>query len=603
MNLKTKKRIMLSILALSLGTTGWGTNYQENALNEINETLEEDFYKESRTTEINAEYYGGFYRTYLNTFGDYMSKKQYKQFEDLTTSYDILEECDDEAIANMLDAILFADSSRGKGIYSAFNRELLYEEFQQHTVFYNKTYKQINRLKFLINDDDAFYKAMFSGNIEDFIKLLAKSTGCEEIDASTLVAFFDDYYIGLKTGYFNRPQEEIEKNIDFTIEQITNTKLKEDKVFAKTFYARMFINNKRYFEQVTLTPSLISKQAHILIEDNEDISFDFDSKYLNETELELWQLKAIKANDYIKEAYDSYYNDKYDLEGMPLLAILLSSNCTLEDTINEDEIRCEIYADLKNYFNSLDDFNNFVLKLFNRDEDALNRYFEIFKERLQEDDIDITDFMRYEALRKLVKKHEINTIHFDNVDYGSMRDIIPSMPKEEALKYVSFVKENYRFYNVDYDKYFTEIDSILKNNDLGISRIINDEIDIKWGKKPISITGYYNNSTVVSTTVSLKEMNVDGIDMLYFEAPENFEDGYLAEVYYNIEGDPVIKEFNGLSTYLEKTKNEGNTYIIVVSLNNEEEIPENLVFVKNYPVINHLDKNESNEKGPSKMIK
>ena len=138
---------MLSILALSLGTTGWGTNYQENALNEINETLEEDFYKESRTTEINAEYYGGFYRTYLNTFVDYMSKKQYKQFEDLTTSYDILEECDDEAIANMLDAILFADNSRGKGIYSAFNRELLYEEFQQHTVFYNKTYKQINPTK------------------------------------------------------------------------------------------------------------------------------------------------------------------------------------------------------------------------------------------------------------------------------------------------------------------------------------------------------------------------------------------------------------------------------------------------------------------------
>ena len=46
MNLKTKKRIMLSILALSLGTTGWGTNYQENALNEINDTLDDDFYNE-----------------------------------------------------------------------------------------------------------------------------------------------------------------------------------------------------------------------------------------------------------------------------------------------------------------------------------------------------------------------------------------------------------------------------------------------------------------------------------------------------------------------------------------------------------------------------
>lgn len=584
MKLKNKKKVLLSILTLSLAlsSTSCGSDYQKNAVEEINELMDEDFYKEDRALGTNEEFYGTFYRVYLNNFVDYMSKKQYKEFKNIVSDYELLEECDYEKIADRFTSILCEENSRGIGIYAAFNSELLYEELNQVIVLQDEVYERICNIKFLIGDDDAFYKALFSKDIDELIKLICKNTGCEEKLADVLVYYFDQYYEGIKTGTFSKPKDELAESIDYVIEDITEAKIDTDENFKSIFYGRMFINNKRYEEQVRIKPNLIKDSATIYIEDDSlSLKFDFDSSYLYSCSLELWQLKVMRANEYINEAYSKYYSDSYDLQGLSLLSLLLSQECNLDNTTNEDDIRCEIYDDLSDYFTSPEDFNNFIIKLFRNDKEALDRYFEIFKKRIQEDGIDAYDFMRYASLRNLVKNKEIVTLYLPNDNTFENREKIKNIPKEEALNYADVTIENY-YFDVDYNTYFQEIDEILKNNDLGLTRIINDQVYFNWWYKPLSVSGYSAYSTLVSKPVEIKNMNYNGIDLLYFEAPKGFENGYLAEVFYNIEGNIIIRKFEGLNAVVKNPDTNEDMYIIAVSLNDNREIPKELMFVKTY---------------------
>lgn len=599
MNLKNKKRIILSTLALSiaLANTGCTAEYQKNPLKEINELMEDDFYQESRALETNKEFYGKFYRTYLNNFVDYMSKKQYKEFKTIVTDHELLEECDEEKIVERLNRILYEEDSRGIGLYAAFNSELLYEELNPVVVLDDEVFKHICNLKFLIDDDAAFFEAIFSKDINNLIDLICQKTGCEEDTASVLVTYFDEYYLGLKTGYFNESKEEIKGHLEYVIKEITKSKIDNNKSFASIFYGRMFTNNKRYKEQVSIRPDLLKNSATIIIEDEEkgNIQFDFDSKYLYSEDLELWQLKVIRANDYIKEAYSNCYSEEYDLEGLALLSFLLSDECTLENTTSEDDVRCEIYNDLADYFTSPEDFNDFVIKLFRRNKNALDRYFEIFKQRIQEDGIDAYDFMRYESLRNLVKSNDIVTIHLNSDNTIERREEIKNMPREEALNYADVTLENYHF-GTHYEEDFKEIDDILENNDLGLSKIINDQVYFNWWDKPITVSGYSAYSTLISQPVKPKTMVYNGIEMLYFEAPENFSDGYLAEVFYNIEGIPVIRKFEGLEATIKNPDTKEDMFIIVVSLNDNRTIPDELMFVKTYLNYDYLKQTNQDEK-------
>lgn len=589
MNLKKKTRLIASILALSLMTSGCGHTTRDEAITNVEQLMEEyDFYKEERASESNEEFYGKFYNAYLDTFMDYMSNKQYRDFKDIVKAVPELEKYDYDSIITRLNNMICGNQDRGYGIYTAFNTRFLYEELHQATDLENPMYKDINTIRSLINDDEAFYDALFSRKIEKLEKLMIERLGADEEDVKNLIDLYDAYYSSISSVYYvPNEKEELETKINETMSNIIKAKMASDESFKETFYARM-LKWSKYFglSDVEITENLAGNKVTITLSDLKGtVSFDCDIKYLYSKDLELWELKYIIANNYIEEAYNNRKKENKESVAMELLSFLLSSECSLENTTNAEEVRCELYKDLSAYFDSSDDFADFIIRLFNRREYALNRYFEIFEDRIKENGIEMLDFLRYEGLRGLVKKHEINTYIYDSTDYYKTNEEIAGMLASDAEKYVQNSKTNYQFY-IDYDEYFKEIDSILEDNDLGISRIVNDSIEFQWWKKPVTISNSTLTSVMISEPLTLKCMEFNGASVYYYEAPKGFEEGTLSKVFYNINGDLVIKEYPGLEARIEDPETGNSIFITAVGINKQPYIDEEveLKFVNPFPI-------------------
>lgn len=590
MNLKKKKQLGSVLLAISLATTGCGAITKDEATSVIEEMLDSsDFYQDEFLNETNEEFYGKFYNLYLNHFIDYMSKKQYKEFKEMVTSVEEIDRYDYDSLVKSMQKILCKEGDKGVGIYAAFNTEFLYEELTQAVDLDDNIYKNINTLMCLINDNESFYKALFSRDIDDLKNVIVNSTGAKEDDVLNLITLFDEYYMHKSAHCFLvGEKEDLENKINEVMKNIILAKYESDVTFARSFYGRMMRRSVYFgYDDINITRNLLGDKVSLSLNDaiKGKVTFDFDIKYLYSKDIELWELKYLVANAYIDEAYVRSNDSTYTRNAMELISFLLSPDCTLENTTNAEELRCELYKDLGNYFDSSDDFADFLIRLFNRNEYALNRYFDIFKERLNEDGIDMLDFLRYESLRNLVKGKEINNYYFENGEYMSSEEL-RELPADEASEIASVSRENY-YFDVDYDEYFKEIDKILANNDLGISRVINESASFNWWEKPITITDSLI-STLVSEPLELKERDLDGVTLYYYEAPRGFEEGVLSELFYNIDGNLVTKEFPGIDTTMIDPDTKELKFITVVSINKNPNLDDiDLKFINPYPIYSY----------------
>lgn len=591
MNLKKKKQLGSILIAISLATTGCGTISREEATSAVEKMMDEsNFYQSDFVDENNEEYYGKFYNTYLNNFIDYMSKEQYKEFKNMVTDVERIDRFDYISLVNCLQNILCDGQEKGVGIYAAFNTELLYEELNQTSHLDDRNNRHINTLKCLVNDDEAFYKSLFSKDIDDFKKVIVEKTNASDEDVSELIDLFDEYYVLVSSFHSKKEYEELENKIIETMRNIISAKIESNPNFSYTLYGRM-LRSSIYFgpDYIWITKNLVGDKTFLTSKDyfKGDVTFEFDQKYLFSQDIELWELKYLVANSYIEEAYERYRDPNYDSTGMELISILLSEKCTLENASNAEEIRCELYKDLGDYFDSSDDFADFLIRLFNREEYALNRYFEIFKKRISEDGISMLDFLRYESLRNLIKKYEYNSYFFENNNYYTTYDDLRSLPKENAEEIASVFRTNYKF-DVDYDKYFSEIDTILANNDLGVSRVINENASFNWWERPITINEATISAVLISEPAELKERELDGVTLYYYEAPRGFEEGTLSEVFYNIDGNLVTREFPGVEAVIEDPDTKEDKFVTVISINKRPYLPDqDLKFVNPYPIYSY----------------
>lgn len=581
MKSRNKTKLILTTLLLSLTLSGCGNLSEkdlDDAKNNIENLMEDsNFYNGSSSLGYKKDKYGNFYNKYLDNFITHMSKKQYNILKNIVTNVEELDEYEYEGLVNELNKIMCDEGDLGYGFYAAFNTELLYEEFNDSNRLNNSTYRVVNNIKTLINDDELFYDALFSRKINKIEKLIIEKTGANKEDVENLITLLDAYYLVENSeDYSLENKESIESNIDELMKNIINAKFENDQDFASTFYGRL-LKSSNYFGDpfIKIYEHFINGKSTITIRgyDNSYITFDFNSDLLSQKDLELLELKRIVANDYIEEAYKRTEDQEYDAKAMQLISFLPSEKCTLENTKTAEEIRCELYKDLGDYFDSSDDFNDFLIRLFNKKESALNRYFSIFKERIEEDGIDEIDFIRYQALRSLVKKYESNTYTYNySYSYIETKDL-KELPEEYALSYVTNNKSNYQFY-VDYDSFFKEMDEILSNNDLGISAFLCEDIEFKWWTKPITITSDWLIADIISLPIELKIIDYNGEKLYYYEAPRGFEEGHLVRTYYNIDGDLVIKKGNGLYAVIKNPETGEDMIVTVVGINRLPNIKE-----------------------------
>lgn len=562
------------MLSIALSTTGCGSRYRDKALDEVNEIMDESFfYQVDYASKSNEEFYGPFYETYLNNFINYMSKSQYEEFINLVHEIEEMDNHDYEAIMAKLDTILCKEDSVGFGLYHAFNAELIYEELFPAWVCNDITFKHVNTLKSIINDDEAFFEALFSKDINKMVDLIAEKTCYEDKDKlKQMIKDFDSYCFNKEN---KETRDEYSAKIQCTMNLIVQSKLESDEEFALTFYGRM-LKDSVYFNKnetniihplLFQNPSLTLKSS-----DKGEVTFEFPDKYFLSSDIQLLELKYIVVNSKIKEAFELQSSDTMDL-----ISFILSNDCTLENASNEEEIRCELYQDLSPYFSSSDDFVDFLLRLFNLTEYSQKRYFEILKARIQENGIDLYDFLRYQCLVSLYNEHELGHYFYKDGLDGLDKWEITQMPAEKAEKYAEFYRENYFLASVDCQKEFEDIESILANNNLGFELALNQSAKFAWWEKPVTIKDDFLVQ-VYSAPVEISTTTKDGITIKYFEAPNGFNQGYLVDVYKSLSGETITKQIHGLDTTIVDPETGEEKKIVVVSINDNCDVKGSLRF-------------------------
>ena len=201
MDRKKKKSAILIMLSLILSTAGCKQDdtYKNNSYNIVEEIIDNNpFYQEYHLSQTYKQIYSPFYHTYLNQFFDYLNKEQYNTFLNIIREMDEAEinDYDYNKTIDYLDKIMGCQNNQyGRGVYHAFNARIVYENVYLSYKFNTDIYKEINTLRSIINNDDAFFSSLFSKDIDKFIECIQNNTGLENKDLiQALIVNMDLYY-------------------------------------------------------------------------------------------------------------------------------------------------------------------------------------------------------------------------------------------------------------------------------------------------------------------------------------------------------------------------------------------------------------------------
>lgn len=578
MKLKSKAKALMMMLALSTSTTGC-SNYRDTFQKEVNDIMDESvFYQDSYLDETNEEYYGDFYELYLTTFIKYMSKDQYNIFKNLVNEVPYIDRYDYDEKLLYLDNILCKNcDTKGYGFYHAFNDYLLFEGLTPAYDLRDDTFIHIHTLKSLIEDDDSFFKALFSKKISKIINLICEKTEIDDPELVEQMIIDFDRYIIAKNNRDLEEQEMYSNNIQNVMNQIVRSKINNDPSFAKTFYAKMLKESNYYGKkELTIIHPLLVGKPYIILDSEEKgfVFFEFETEYFDSDIIELKDLELICIDAKLKEEFEKKENS----EIMSLLSFILSPNCNLTNKTNFEEVRKVLYRDLSSYFESEVDFNDFLFRFVYLNEYAQEKYIDIFKNKIIEDGIDLMDFERFQAFVNLYREHTY--FHYISLlnGYVDQKEYSKKRP-EELGDDISVIKESFLLSeNIDYEKEFEEIEEILIRNDLGFEYALNDQIKFSWWNNSIECQ-YDSLTEVYSSVVDVQTMVSDRNVQTYFEIPNGFEDGHLVEVFKNIAGDVVVRQIQGSKINITDPVTSEEKSVIVVSLIDEEQkFPEEIRF-------------------------
>ncbi len=581
MNLKNRKRVMMTLMSLMLATTGcsssnkdrdnYSYNYKEYSYGVIENILDsQSFYNDDYKSEKDA--YATFYQNYLDSFIEYMSEDQYNLFISLAQNMNKEERNEYPETLKYMNAMFnVKEDSYGRGFYKIFNSRIIGENVTFNGRVGGNLNNHINNLVAIVNNDDELFASIFSGDINNVIDCIVKNTGIEnrelveelilKMDLYTDMLSYNDYKIDmLEEAYYER--------INDIISKLITSKRAYDSNFSKSFYSSL-LNGSVYrgYDTYEIRPGITTNTFEIIVyEDGEKYSIkNIDKSYLY-SNCSIEEIREYAVNDILARSFNLEKEEYYTVENtMQLLMCLIDSNISFNDIENGDDLRKIIYNNLSKYFTSEDDFNTFVLKLCSMSNRTLDQYFNFFIDSIKTDGITYDDFLRYLCLVNYNNKRRHINIDYVDSDNRIKSEELANMTEEEYKDIASSREENYFFCTLEYQKYFDQIAEVLSQNDLGYEMVYNKDCKFEWiyGEKELIAE---SETSFISSEVFPETMEFGGTNIIFYEYPEYYKEGVPVEVFTNINNETTTREREGFKTEIIDPKTGEVRLIYVVDM-------------------------------------
>lgn len=595
MNIKKKKSALIMMLSTLLATTGCSdintnVDYKNNAYEKIEEFMDSSvFYQDTHAGDTNEEFYSPFYDQYLNSFINYMNEDQYNTFMEMVKDVDESERYEFPVIYSSLTSIMGEENDFGHGFYYAFNTRIIYESLFPAYTFNDDTFTHVNTLRDIVNNDESFYKSLFSRDINKLIDCIMENTNFEDRALVEEMFLKFDLYVDKLEGntYMDQKiKEEAASRIQEIMNKLVASKCASNQEYAKTFYGRM-LKSSRYYgnNELSLT--------RYLIEDTFDLTKEKNNTYLSITLPNEYYFSHKILDDVMEEKLINVIEKEItdgEHDMLSLLSLLIKEDTldSIRDTPPSD-IRKYIYDDLHQFFQDENEFNEFCLRLNNGAASSLNEYFKIFKSRIKEEGITMLDFMRYYSLVELNKSHTYNHYEFyddaAHMTYDELQELKPEEYEDIAYNY----PENYFLGSISYSEEFASIEDILSQNDLGFYNIYSSSKTINWYTGSIDFDNL-DDILVLSELVEPQSIAYDGNNFIFYECPSGYENGKVVDSFLNIDNELTIREQPGFSTTMINPTTGDEMSIYLVGMNVEIENYSPLRFITEYSnVLNKED--------------
>lgn len=572
MQLKTKKRALIMLISLALATTSCGKSedikpsYQEY----LEEYLDEyNHYESTSKYDVNKSDFKTFYQTFftalLNNVGDEDYKELYSDIAINDYNMEVI-------LKDIYNQIPTSEDTFGRGFFHMFSEQLREEVTSPYRFLRDEVYSNINTLRTLINNDEEFYNAVFSYDIDNIITCIIDNTGYQNRNLiEELILNMDSYVNVTRLGDSMTYQDEVlASNYKTRIREIMvtliNYKCMSDDEFTNSFYGRMLKMSNYYDGNINIYQELFGVRACLVDQSNENMPYSIRISYADlYGNASLEELKEKYLENKIWDTYaQDYTRGKLDFDNiyMELLVTLLDNSALNDADRYGNSVRSLMYDNLSSFFTSEDEFNSFVLSLSENTSAAQNYFFFLFLKTLNKDEITYEDFVRYMSLANYITSHTIT--HVDDLYVEAPNGDLVNMPKDEYINFISPYYESFIFENgeVDYLGYLEKMREVLKNNNLGYSMTYNPNCYISWEYGRLYPAS--GSTIVVSEKYEPQQMKYNGTNIIYYEVPDAYVDGWGVEDFINYEAEYTLRRVDGIKeTIIDPNTNEAKTILIV----------------------------------------
>ncbi len=592
---------MMLLMALSLAASGCGkgNDYKTNGYEKIQEIMDNsEFYKSESLFGTYEETYAPFYQNYIRLFAKYMTEEQYNYFLMVVKGMNREEPYDFVNTYNYLDKIFDITSIKeGRCFFRCFNSRLMSENYDLFGINELRGITpHIATIRSVVNNDDAFFKSVFSGDINKVIDCICKNTGYDNRElVEELMLKMDLYYdIAESQEYMDI---ELRKNYEARISEIIGfiieAKCANYEEFNNSLYGRLlkesaYLNKDSY--NYNIIPSISEDTFYITVYGEENYRiYQVDRQYLYE-DISLEEIREIQATKIIDQAMHPSEDNWSSVEDtMKLLMSLIDADIfNTQELPDSNAIRLAMYENLSAYFASPDEFNTFIIKLFDSRQTTFAQYFNLLAKRIEEDGISYNDFIRYLCLVNYNKDRTFTRIYFSGSYEEMQANYVPdeeirAMKRSEWEPIAYTIQDNYIFGElVPYLDYFAEVEKVLADNDLGYELIFNPDCQYTWENGEANVTNL-ENSSVLSSYINPKTMEYNGSNVVYYEVPECYEDADAVETFYNIADELITRDVKGFKTNIEDPETGEEKLVFISRLTDSLEEPEPIRFILDYP--------------------
>lgn len=580
MNLKNRKRVMMTLLSLMLTTTGCASknndddiytkDYKEKSYDIVNSLLDNSsFYNEDYNCV--KDDYANLYQNYLDSFIEYMSLDQYYTLIDIVRNMNKEERNEyPETLKYMNSMFNVTDTSYGRGFYNIFNTRIIGENITYNGRVGGDISNHVNTLIGIVDNNEELFPSIFSGDINEVIDCIVKNTGIKNRELVEELILKMDLY-GDKEDYIDYKSELVKDayadRINEIIRMLTEAKCENDKEFADSLYVKLLRESSYYGKNTyDIIPGITLDTFTVIVcEDDEKYEIENVPKsYLfNKSSIE--DIITWSVNDILARSFHLDEEEYYTVENtMQLLMCLIDSDIEFKDITSGEDFRQIIYGNLSEYFASIDEFNIFVLKLRSMTPSAFEEYFKFFIQSIKLDGITKDDFLRYSALVNYNnKRRHIYIGYFTDLDSRVDDETLANMTPEEYAYIANSNEENYLFGRLDYQTYFKQIEDILAENDLDYEMLYNKECAFDWiyGERTLMSEC---ESSFISAEVKPEMMEYNGTFVIFYEYPEFYEDGVAVDVFTNINNETIAREREGFKAEIidPETGNPRTIYVV-----------------------------------------